>query len=167
VAITMTKNPQVRKEVSKDVKQMVELPSEVLEEDRDPIAELMSQAQAAYESYQQAQRKVAAAYQEHQRQGEMSYKETEEHAAKLCAEAIEKAARVLEKAEQEAEEAYMKAKEYARRPLSKPGKKLKEMQRESGRPFRVKSTDRNMAGSREMKRDWRVTWVHLPRYRVL
>jgi hypothetical protein len=38
----MTKNPQARKEGSKDGEQMVELTSEVSKEERDPLAELMS-----------------------------------------------------------------------------------------------------------------------------
>ncbi len=107
---TMIKNQQAKKVVSKDMEQMVELPSEVLTEKRDPLDELMNQAQAAYESYLQAQRKVAVAYQERQRRVEESFKEIEEHAAKMCAVAMEKAARALEKTEQEAEETYKKAK---------------------------------------------------------
>lgn len=110
MATTMTENQQARKVVNKDVKQMGKLPSEVLKEERDPLDELMSQAQAAYMSYLQAQRKVAVAYQERHRRVEESFKEIEEHAAKICAVAIEKAARALEKAEQEAEEACKKAK---------------------------------------------------------
>ena len=106
----MIKNQQAKKVVSKDMEQMVELPSEVLTEKRDPLDELMNQAQAAYESYLQAQRKVAVAYQERQRRVEESFKEIEEHAAKMCAVAMEKAARALEKTEQEAEETYKKAK---------------------------------------------------------
>jgi hypothetical protein len=38
----MIKNSQVKKEVSKDGEQMVELTSEVSKEERDPLAELMS-----------------------------------------------------------------------------------------------------------------------------
>lgn len=41
---TMSKSQQSRKVVSKDVEQMVELSSEVPEEVRNPLAELMSQA---------------------------------------------------------------------------------------------------------------------------
>jgi vacuolar-type H+-ATPase subunit H len=106
----MTKNPQARKVTGKDGEQMVELPNDVSKEERDSLDELMGQAQAAYESYLQAQKKVALAYQGRQRRVEESFKEIEEHAAKLCAVAIEKASRSLEKAEQEAEEMYEKAK---------------------------------------------------------
>ncbi len=110
MATTMTKNPQARKVTGKDGEQMVELPNDVSKEERDSLDELMGQAQAAYESYLQAQKKVALAYQGRQRRVEESFKEIEEHAAKLCAVAIEKASRSLEKAEQEAEEMYEKAK---------------------------------------------------------
>jgi vacuolar-type H+-ATPase subunit H len=106
----MTKNPQARKVTGKDGEQMVELPNDVSKEERDSLDELMGQAQAAYESYLQAQKKVALAYQGRQRRVEESFKEIEEHAAKLCAVAIEKASRSLEKAEQEAEDMYKKAK---------------------------------------------------------
>lgn len=110
MATTMTKNPQARKVTGKDGEQMVEIPNDVSKEERDSLDELMGQAQAAYESYLQAQKKVALAYQGRQRRVEESFKEIEEHAAKLCAVAIEKASRSLEKAEQEAEDMYKKAK---------------------------------------------------------
>lgn len=110
MATTMTKNPQARKVTGKDGEQMVELPNDVSKEERDSLDELMGQAQAAYESYLQAQKKVALAYQGRQRRVEESFKEIEEHAANLCAVAIEKASRSLEKAEQEAEEMHKKAK---------------------------------------------------------
>jgi vacuolar-type H+-ATPase subunit H len=106
----MTKNPQARKVTGKDGEQMVEIPNDVSKEERDSLDELMGQAQTAYESYLQAQKKVALAYQGRQRRVEESFKEIEEHAAKLCAVAIEKASRSLEKAEQEAEDMYKKAK---------------------------------------------------------
>jgi galactokinase/mevalonate kinase-like predicted kinase len=110
MATTMIKNQQSRKGAGKDTPQTVELTPEILEDVRDPLDELMSQAQAAYVSYLQAQKKVASAYQERQRQVEKSYKAIEDRASKICAEAIEKATRALEKADQEAEEAYQKAK---------------------------------------------------------
>jgi hypothetical protein len=56
VATTITKNPQTRKVVGKDGGETGELPFEVVQEDRETLSELMSQAQAAYESYLQAQR---------------------------------------------------------------------------------------------------------------
>ena len=110
MATTMVKSQQARKVVGKDGEQMVELPTEVTKEERDSLDELMSQAQAAHESYLQARKKVALAYQERQRRVEESFKEIEAHAAKLCTVAIEKATRSLEKAEQEAEGMYKKAK---------------------------------------------------------
>jgi hypothetical protein len=151
VAATITKNTQTRKVVGKDVEETVELPSEVPQEDRDTLNELMKQAQTAYESYLQAQRKVATAYQERQRRVEESFKDIEEHAAKICAVAIEKASRALEKAEQD-----------AGRLSSKLGKRLKELQIKSGRPFREKSRYRNIMGSGEMQWDWRVDFILLP-----
>ena len=110
MATTMIKNQQARKVVGKDDEQMVDLPTEATTQEGDSLDELMSQAQNAYESYLQAQKKEALAYQGRQRRVEESFKETEEHAAKLCAVAIEKATRSLEKAEQEAEGTYKKAK---------------------------------------------------------
>jgi hypothetical protein len=62
----ISKNQKSRKVMDKDVEQMVEVPSEAPEEVSGPLAELMSQAQSAYTSYLQAQRKVAEAYQERQ-----------------------------------------------------------------------------------------------------
>jgi hypothetical protein len=67
VATTMIKSQQARRVVDKGGEQMDELPTEATTEERDSLDELMSQAQGAYESYVQAQRKVAAAYQERQR----------------------------------------------------------------------------------------------------
>jgi hypothetical protein len=64
VATTMIKSQQARKVVGKDGEQMIEVPAEVSKEERDSLDELMDQAQAAYESYLQAQKKVALAYQE-------------------------------------------------------------------------------------------------------
>ena len=93
---TMTEYPKANKVVSKDEKQTLELTPEVSKEGKDPLNDLMNQvnqAQNAYKSYLQAQRKVAAAYQERQRQGEKAYKEIEEQAANICAETIEKASK--------------------------------------------------------------------------
>jgi len=88
----MTKNQQSRKVASKEEKQKVEFVRDVTKEDKDSLSELMNQAQAAYNSYIQAQRKVAAAYQECQCHGEKAYEEIEEQAANICTETIEKAA---------------------------------------------------------------------------
>jgi cell division septum initiation protein DivIVA len=87
----VSKNQKTRKVVDQDMEQVVEIPSEAPEEVSDPLAALMSQAQAAYTSYLQAQRKVAEAYQERQRESETSYKEIEENAARICTAALEKA----------------------------------------------------------------------------
>lgn len=106
MASTMTKGQQARKVVNKDVKQAAEFTPQVSEEVKDPLNELMNQAQAAYGSYLQAQRKVATAYQHAQYEGEKAYKETEAQAANLCAETMEKALQAREKAEREAEEQY-------------------------------------------------------------
>jgi vacuolar-type H+-ATPase subunit H len=114
VTTTITENPQAKEEVGKDGERMVEFAAAISKEDRDSLDELMTQAQAAYDSYLQAQRKVALAYQEQRRRIEESFKEIEEHADRLCAVAIERANRSLEKAEQEAEEMYKKAKVSAR-----------------------------------------------------
>jgi molecular chaperone GrpE (heat shock protein) len=110
VATTMIKSQQARKAAANDEGPIAEPPSEIAKEERDSLDELMSQAQGAYESYLQAQKKVALAYQERQHRVEESFKEIEEHAAKLCAVAIDEAVRSLEKAEQEAEGTYKKAK---------------------------------------------------------
>jgi len=58
---TMTKNQQSRKLASKDEEQTAEFVPEVSKEDKDPLSELMNQAQVAYTSYMKAQRKVGAA----------------------------------------------------------------------------------------------------------
>ncbi len=111
----VSKSQKTRKVVNQDMEQMVEVPSEAPEEVSDPLAALMNQAQAAYTSYLQAQRKVAEAYQERQHQSETSYKEIEENAAKICTAALGKAERALEKAEQEADEACLKVRMEAKR----------------------------------------------------
>ena len=55
MATTMTKNQQSRKAASKEEKQTAEFVPEVSKEDKDPLSELMNQAQTAYTSYMLAQ----------------------------------------------------------------------------------------------------------------
>jgi len=66
----------------------------------DPLDEVLSQSERAYNAYLEAQRKVAAAYKQRERQEEKTYKEVEQQANNACDAAIEKALRVREKAEE-------------------------------------------------------------------
>lgn len=113
MATTMTRNQQARKMTSKVAGSAAEFDAEIPEEGKEPLKKLMSEAQAAYVSYLQAQRKVATAYQERRRLGEQEFKEIEERAAAACAQAIEEASQALLRAEQEAEAAYKEARRRA------------------------------------------------------
>ena len=78
-----------------------------------PLEDLRKQAEMAYTTYLDAQRKVANAYRERERAEVVLYKETEREANRACDQAIEAAASVRSAAQRRAREEYEKALETA------------------------------------------------------
>ena len=104
-----------------------ESPEAVVTQEVEPLTEVLSRAQQAYQAYMDAQKEVAGTYRANELQMQEAYKEREVQGDKLCEQALElarsardearrratlvyqTAIEAAQKAQQEAEEAYEKA----------------------------------------------------------
>ena len=84
---------------------------EVSETTVDPINDLRAQAELAYNTYLEAQRKVARAYREFEQKEVNAHRQAAVQASNSCDRAIQQSMRIREKAEWEAEETYREARE--------------------------------------------------------
>jgi vacuolar-type H+-ATPase subunit H len=104
---------QTRKGAGRGQKEMLEAAPELSVRPSNPLEDLRKQAEVAYNSYVDAQRKMARAYRVTERSEVANYKEAEERANKVCDEAIQKAPLIRSQSEHDAREAYEKAVENA------------------------------------------------------
>jgi hypothetical protein len=106
---------QTRKGMAKAQKEMAEVVPELYPRSSNPLEDLRKQAEEAYSSYLDAQRKMARAYRVTERNQVTGYKQAEDKANKICDETIEKAIVSRLQSEHEARDAYEKAIENAAR----------------------------------------------------
>ena len=104
---------QTKKGMGKAQKEMAEVVPELYPRSSNPLEDLRKQAEEAYNSYLDAQRKMARAYRVTERNQVTNFKQAEEKANKICDEAIEKAIVSRLESEHEAREEYEKVIENA------------------------------------------------------
>ena len=123
-----------RRPRTRSQKSIVDLPEQVTEDHQlteNPLAELLSQAEKAYQLYLQAQREVAKGYKKHEWQMEMLFKDEEKRANDTYGKALAQAVRAREQAKQEAEEALRKAQVNAEEAFQRSMQEAQKARRES------------------------------------